>query len=694
MSDQEVQKEPETKPAEDSVKPSSSSNSTPFNDDITVFTDQRLPHLDKGTVKAYAAQGRGKTPGGFFVLIAEDDLTPRTSKSGSYVAIINPSLVRLVASGPFYWPPEKRERYGFVYENNLGKPLMANPRTGGLGWKPDDVLSFVVRPLVNVLMDFRDKDVIHGEIHPGNMFDASQAKIDRVILGDCLAVPVSYNLPAMYETIERGMADPIARGAGSFIDDMYSLGVSIAVLLRSHDPLEGMTDKEIVEHKMEYGSYNALISKDRFTGSILELLRGLLYDDAAQRWNIDDVSAWLDGRRLSPKQSAKKIKATRPIPFNGEKYLYPEALARDLSDNPSDVVQIIDGGEMGQWLERAIDDKILTGRVEKAVTMASDAGRSGAFPERLTTRLGIALHPDAPIRYRTISVMPDGVGKALTQAYLKKTNVQIYEEFINHHFVVQWVDMLIHATVDVSSIISRFDSCRNFLRQNQIGYGIERCIYFLNPECHCLSDKLKAFIVRSPEDMMDAFEEIATMPNRPLMFFDRHIVAFLSVKDRKNIDPYLPEISSDKTYKKVLAELKTLATIQKRSRLGHFPGICGWIADNLEPVYERYHDRELRKSLKSKVDRLKTGGDISKIAALFDDPKTEENDRREFRRAMKEFFDRERESKILSAKLAKDEHFGRETGRQASAFVSGVIAAIIILVTAFITLTGKNPISF
>jgi hypothetical protein len=503
-------------------------------------------------------------------------------------------------------------------------------------------------------------------------------------------MPSSYNLPVLYETIERGMADPIARGLGSFIDDMYSLGVCIAVLLRSYDPLEGLSDKEIIERKMELGTYNAIISKDRFTGSILELLRGLLYDDAGQRWNLDDVTAWLDGRRLSPKQSAKKIKATRPIQFNGEKYLHPEGLARDLYQNPSDVVQIIDGGEMGQWLERAVDDKILSTRVEKSIAMASDAGRSGAFAERLTTRLAIALHPDAPIRYRNLAVMPDGVGKGLTHAYIRKMNVQLYEEFINHHFVVQWVDMLIHSSVDVTSVISRFDSCRNFLRQTQVGYGIERCIYYLNPEGQCLSDKLKAYYVRTPEEMMAAFEAIATAPNRPLMFFDRHIVAFLSVKDRKNIDPYAPEINSEHTYKKVLGELKTLATIQKRSRMPNYPGICSWIADNLEPVYERYHDRELRKSLQNKVDKLKASGDISKIAALFDDPKTDENDRREFRRAMKEFSDRDRESRTLASKLAKNDHFGRETGRQASAFVAAMIAAIIIMITAFITLTGKS----
>ncbi len=697
MSEQEGQEDPAdnaTSPAEErgSADASALSGETPFNDDITIFLSQPLPHLDKAGVRAYAAVGRGKAPGNHVVYVCEDDLTPRTIKASNYAAIINPAVAKLVATGPFYWPPEKRQRYGFVYENTFGRPIKRDDHRGGMGWKAEDVLNSVVRPMVSALMDFRDKDITHGEIRLGNIFDGNQKKIERAILGDCLALPSSYALPVIYETIERGMCDPLSRGVGTLQDDIYALGVSITVLLRTHDPMEGFTAREIIESKMELGSYNALIGKDRFTGSILELLRGMLYDDAAQRWNLDDIGAWLDGRRLSPKQSAKKIKATRPINFNGAKYLHPETLAFDLHLNPAEAVQIIDTGEMDQWLQRAIDDKILTARVEKAVTMAAEAGRSGAYPERLTTRLSIALHPDAPIRYKNISIFPEGFGKALTHAYIHRQNIQIYEEFVQHHFVVQWVDMLVNSVVDSSALISRFDSCRHFLRQNQTGYGIERCIYFLNPECMCLSDKLRGHNVRSPEDLLLAYEQIATSPKRPALFFDRHVVAFLSVKDRKNIDPYMPNINSDRLYKKVLGELKTLATIQKRSRMQNFPEIAGWVADNLEPVYERFHDRELRKAIKLKIDKLKTGGDLSKIAALFDDQKIYDDDARDFRRAMKEHMDLDKESRTLSARLTRDTHFGRETGRQVAAFVSGVVASIIIIVTAFIILTGKAGI--
>ena len=68
------------------------------------------------------------------------------------------------------------------------------------------------------------------------------------------------------------------------------------------------------------------------------------------------------------------------------------------------------------------------------------------------------------------------------------------------------------------------------------------------------------------------------------------------------IDPFLTELNSDEYYKKVLANVKIVATIQKRSRMEKFPALAHWIAEILDPVYERYHDRALRADLKKRID--------------------------------------------------------------------------------------------
>ena len=694
MADEVAQKEPELKDGESPIpKPVGDKNNVAdivYNDDIIITPSRPLPSYDKGEIKAYAARGSAKVPRRLAALICDDQLTPRISKAANFASIINPSLVRLIASGPVDWGPDKRRHYAFIYEDNLGQPLMTNDTQGGLGWKPDNVLNTVVRPMLGTLLDLRNKDIVHGEIRLGNIFDGGVKDPDRVVLGECLSRPAS-GLPVLYETIERGMADPVGRGIGSFKDDLYSFGVCLAVLLRTNDPMKGMNAREIIEQKMEMGSYGALTGRDRFTGAILELLRGLLYDDPNQRWGLEDMQAWLDGRRLTPKQAAKKVKANRPIHFNGDKYMRPEELARDLSLNPSETVQLVDSGELDQWLERAVNDKPLTERVEKALNEAMGGeGRSAGYADRVTTCLAIAMHPDAPIRYKSVSVLPDGMGKALTRAFMLKKDIQVYQEIIQHYFIMQWVDVHTHASVDSGSLISKFDSCRAFLRQPAIGYGIERCIYYLNPECFCLSEKIERFYVRSPEDLMETFEKMSTLPDKPIRFFDRHIVAFLSVKDRKNIDPYSSEISADQPYKKILGELKTLATIQKRSRLDKYPGIAKWAAENLEPVYERLHDRELRVKTKARIEKTAVDGDLIKMAGIIDDAQLYEGDSQGFRRAMRYYYDLEEESRKLTIQLSRGDMYGRTLGRQISAVFSGIVAIIVILASAYMALNGGS----
>lgn len=665
-----------------------------FNDNIVIRFGERLPELDKGPVKAYAAQGSGKVAGSLVAMICADHLSPRSVTAGKYAGVINPYLARLVASGPVDWPQEKRQKYCFIYENNLGKPIMKDDRTGGLDWSQERVMSAVIAPMINVLTDLHNKDIVHGDIHPGNMFDGgSRTTVDKILLGECLSTPASSLMPAVYETVERALATPTARGTGTREDDLYSFGVSLAVILRSVDPMKGLSDQEIIARKMDLGSYGALTGKDRFTGSILELLRGLLYDDRNQRWTLEEVQAWTDGRRLSPKQSAKKIKAARPAILNGKKYLRPESLARDMYNNIQETVHLIESGELDQWLQRAVEDKDMRERVDQAIQSAAEAGKGAGYAERLTTRTMIALNPLAPVRYKNLCFMPDGLGKAMTEAFVLKKDMTPFVEILTYYFVMQWLDVQeVSSAVDTGALIGRFDSCRAFVRQPKIGYGLERCIYFMDPECRCLSPKLRDFYIRNPEDMMLAFEKIAESPDRPAMFFDRHSVAFLSIKDRKNIDPYLSELGAEEAYKKVLGELKVLATIQKRSRLGNFPGITRWIAGNLGPVYERFHDRMLREAVQKKVEKLKETGDLVKITTIFDNHQTYEMDNLEFRRAMRRYYDLEGEGKRLQNKLSGDKikKYGQETGQQVAAVFSGVLAAMIILGAVFLALSGRG----
>lgn len=661
-------------------------NQTNLGNDITIFTDQRLPEYDNGEIKAYRGSGKGNIPDNIIAYVCRDDLSPRTNIGANYNKIINPNLMRLVASGVVYWPEDKRHRYVLVYDSNLGKAI-ADDDHGAYGWDQDQVSNSVITPMIGLLLDFRDKEFVHGRICPTNIFDGASAKMERVVLGECLSQPAWNSLPSMYLTIEKAMTDPFGRGRGVHEEDLYSFGVMLTVLMRNTNPLKGLSEKEIIAEKIKHGSYQTLTGKDRFTGSILELLRGLLVDDVNQRWTLDEIQAWMDGRRLSPKQSAKRLKANRPLQLMGQKYIYPELLAMDMPEHVNEAAHLVTTDELDQWLQRAIDNNTLTDRVNKFRAGASDV-KGLNFQQMLVTHVCMALHPEAPIRYKKVGFLPEGIGTALTNAYVKKENVQSYVDLLTHYIGPKWVDNNEGANIDVGGLISKFESCKTFLKMPTIGFGVERCIYYLDPCAPCFSEKIRNYCVRNPEDLMDAFEHLSQKSERPHRFFDRHIVAFLSIKDRQNIDPYFYELGNSEVHQNVLGELKTLATIQKRSHLGNFPGIAEWIADNLSEVYERIHDHEKSKKLKKKVNKLIGKGDITKIAALFDDPHLFSNDKGFFFEAMKQFQLLKFEQVQLKNELDHNKAYGEESGRQIAAMVSCVIASIAILVSSFLAVSN------
>ena len=650
---------------------------------------KRLPDFDMGEVKAYRVIERNGT-GKYFGLVCEPHLVPRFRSVPVYASIANPSLASLVEVNVIDWPPAKQQRCIFVYRDNLGNRLLKEGEKPALGWKQDAVMASVVTPLIAVLQDFRNKDFVHGAIRVSNMFDGGKAKVDKIMLGECLATPASYLQPALYETIPRSMADPISRGPGTLADDMYALGVSLAVLMRSNDPLEGLSRDEIIKEKIIHGSYAAVTGKDRFKGSILELLRGLLHDDLMERWTIDEVMTWVDGRRLSPKQTIPVKKAARPISFSGNKYLQQPLLAMDLNSNPSEVVKIIESRELEQWLKRSVEDEEALERVVKAEKLASDNGKDASYEEKLISNLSMALDPVAPVRYSGLSLMGDGVGTALAEAFVLKKNIKPFVEMFLQGTFLNWLMVLTRPSVDIGGSISKFDSCRNFLRQTRIGFGIERCVYLLCPEVQCLSEKLSRYFVRTPEDLVLAFEDLCQQGKLNGLFLDRHSAAFISVKDSKSIDPYLHDFEAGELYKKVMGNLKCFATIQKRSNMKPLPHIAQNLMSNIGVVLERYHDREIREKLKKGIERYAEAGDLVKMAGLLDNVEVMTKDMEAYRAAIREYRELTEEARSLEISMQNRGQFGITTGRDAAAIISGILSVIVILFLTFAAMTKKS----
>ena len=659
--------------------------------EIEIYPDQRLPHLDQGPVKAYAASGRGKEKA--YALLCEKALVPQINGASKYLTLAHSSLPRLIGAGLVNWAPTKEQRYVFVYENKLGLPFANPSNVMAMGIKADTVYQGLLKKFVPMLKELRDLEFVHGNIRVSNLYTGGGNGFEKIMLGECLATPPAYLYSATYEPIERASALPLGRGTPSYTDDLYSFGVMLAVLMRTSDPLAGKSDEEIVAHKIEHGSYQALTGKERFSGTILELLRGLLNDDAKQRWTIDDIVVWLDGQRVSPKQASPlKPKAARPIEFIGEKYLRPQVLSLDFYKSPPTAQKLYDSGELKLWLNRSIQDKALEENAEHAINAAKELGMSGeSYAERVAAFLSIAFGPGMPLNYKGVKFMPEAFGRLLAESFAYNKNLNIFAEILQTSMVNFWASMADTVSAESVEILNKFETCRAFLRQNSQGYGLERCLYYLCPEAPCMSEKLKDFYVRGPEELLLAYEYMANNGTRPERFFDRHIIAFLSVKDRVVIDPYIPDLSSSEPHRQIRGAIKVFSIIQRRGKLPSLPGVVEWICSGIDPLVNQLHDREQRAKLKSQIGKLKEKGEIDRVEQVFDNVQMLQADEAGFRQAMREYANYKNEYAETEHKLKNDPKFGYSEGRKTSALVSGCIAAIIILVYLVINMSSMKP---
>lgn len=657
---------------------------------ITIDSSQPLPQYDRGPINAYKAngkiQGQGDIP--LFAYICDRNPLPRLGDIAAIKSMTSYNMATLVSHGVVKWPSVDGERYAIVYKDNLGAPLLGRNDSQASAMSIEVVTEKILTPLVQAFRDLREKDIFHGAVHPANIWTSDKEAMSHVVLGDCLVTPPSYTQPAIYEVPNRAMADPIARGHGRHSDDMYALGVTLVMLMRKH-PGEDLSDEEIIRKKIQIGSFNAITGNERFTGSTLELLRGLLHDDENERWSIDDVAAWLDGRRLKPRTGIKRAKATRPLLFSQKRYSYTETLAMDLSKDILELKRIISDGELDNWLQRAVEKKFESEELKTAELLAEQSTANN-YDSALVCYMSMALDPRAPIRYKGKSLMPLGTGAALVEACMRQTDLQAFSEILSTGIINHFTREHDPDHVEAGTILARFDACQKFMKNAKSGSGLERAVYVLSPHVPCLSPKLKDYFVMRGGAIVQAYENAAKNEKLPKRLLDRHIIAFLFARETKLIEGFLRDFDSPLVYRQLIVELRVMAKLQEHFKTGPVPHLAKAMIKHFEPVYARFHDVSSQERIKKYAESYAEQGNLIEIAELVDSFDARERDRVAFFQAMKDYKKLVEDRKKLVVKLEDKDEFGKKTGRDIAATASCVLSILIILIITFIYFSSSG----
>ncbi|WP_135078740.1 protein kinase family protein [Terasakiella sp. SH-1] len=645
-------------------------------DRYSIHPSLPIAELSTPSAKAYVAEDKRNTERKLFALVCPPFLGARTGVMDVLKGANIRGSMNLVEWGTVFWPPISQRTVIVIYERPGGGRLLDH-----LGQiNQHEWVRKIIEPLCHGLMELSSRGVTHRQIRPSNLYFLD-GSMDRLVLGDCTCVPSGYDQPILFETLERGAAPPQGRGAGDIADDMYALGVSIMFAIAGGNPVPHLrTDDDILYAKMVDGSYATLVGQEAVPVNMVECLRGLLSDDERERWSLEQLDLWINGRRLTPIQKKAAPKAKRYIDYAGREHFNTRTLALAVTRMPSQVDKLVKDDMLETWLKRDLEDSDLAARASNAIHMAQN---QAGDKDVMAARIGIVLDPSLPIRYKDVWCMPDGFGTTLAHSILHKGNANNPIELVTRGLPRAWFDAQdLYNPVHVA-LEKNFDQLQDFVQQRKIGYGVERVLYETNPTIACQSPLILEEYVTTIKELMPALERVSAKIDKKKKPIDRHIVAFIAARLNQNIDPHLKSVGDEREDIATLGMISLLALVQWRTKAGTLMAFTSWVGAHMGPAIKAYHSKSIREELEKEVPKLIRKGNLADLFNLLDNPEQRAQDQMEFDEARKEFEDAEIEVKDIEGNEKSMQKNSSRMGEQAAAMTSIVISLLIITVTFF-----------
>ncbi|HYE48898.1 MAG TPA: serine/threonine protein kinase [Azospirillaceae bacterium] len=646
-----------------------------------------LPGFDGPGGHAYVFRSARERRTDQYAVVCRIPAPPRIEALSALRAMEHPSLVRVTDWATVDWTPDRARRFAICFERPSGRPLMETLDEMRDPLPEDQLVRGVLASLLSGLKELSRAGLTCGGVRPTNLF-VKDANATSVLIGDFVSGPAGYAQPVLFETVERGIAQRSGRGPGSIADDLYALGVTLLVLALGRSPVRGLDDNAVRQMKMERGTWATLTAQTKVPQNLVEPLRGLTTDDAKQRWSLNDLDMWMQGRRLSPKQPQVARRAQRPLEFDGQELWNVRTVAHALSRNVPAATQVIGSGELDRWLRRALNEELKAELVQQAINSAA-AGRPGSVEDRIVARVCIALDPTSPIRYKGCAVMPDGIGTALAEAMRTGEGLQALAEIVLFQMVGFWVNCYPDFRPEHVPLVQTYDSLRSLLEQTGPGFGIERVLYEVAPAVPCLSLQVRDQYALTLPDLMAALDGAGSRPSRGRDPVDRHVAGFVAAHHRKLHDRLLSSLApGGDPVQRVSGMLALLVEVQRRFGPPKLPGLADWLVVLAEPLFKRFHNRRTRERLKHEAQRVARDGHLEPLVHIIDDPKVLAEDQHGFAKAMRQHDALSQQIANIRLEMGDRGGITATTGRQIAAVASSVVAMVILVLIVIVMAGG------
>ena len=642
-----------------------------------IHPDRPLPELRSPNAAGFVAIDRDRPTSSLFGLVCDAELPPRHEVLAALHGLRAEALLAPHDWGVIDWPATGRKHFAIIFDRPTGGRVVQSLTQAIEPMHEDELIHHVLPPLVASLRELLAAGFTHRAIRPTNLFwrDAAHRAL---VFGECVSTPPAALQPIACETIESAMAMPAGRGNGTASEDLYALGVTIIFLLFGRNPVAALSDDQLLADKIGRGSYNALLRGERLNGAIVEALRGLLTDDPRERWNVQDLEMWLEGRRLSPKQPALVKRAARPFEFSGHAFFTARALAYAFSRDPVSAARALKAPDFEIWMQRSLCDEERSKMLAAALAEGHDVGLTG-HDERLVARVCVALDPAAPVRYKGFAAAIDGFGTALVAAFRGRGSVQQIAEAMGGRLPQFWFSAQSGLKPELVPILKSFERLRLHLEDRRPGFGIERIAYEMNSKLHCLSPAIEAEYVVEAGEVLAALERVSEKRTGDDFQIDRHLAAFIAARYRSSGTDWFDSLHSVDASQRALGALYLLARLQTFRGPAAVPALAQRLGRQLPMVVDRYHNRSRRQRLKAELPKVVAKGNLGDLLSFVDNASDRVRDLQGFQQALRDYNAIDRDLDLLRLETPRRPEKAAELGARYAATTASLLAWVIAL---------------
>ena len=627
--------------------------------------------LNNNGAKAYKASDITNKDKLLFALICSKETTPRLSILPYLKTINAPHLLKLVEYGIVTQPNSTEAVMALIYQRPLGGRVMDDmsmPFQNNAA-----AVQTLLLELLESFQELRPYGITHRAIRLNNLYYLDETK-KTIVIGDCAASFPAFYQPAVYETIPSLMAQKEGRGNGTDKDDVYALGVLGLFLFAGKETGIELSVSEILNIKLQKGSYPALAGGTKITVGFANILRNMMADLPDQRWSTLAAFENLETKAGKINFTAKTPTAKKAFILIDQKYYTAVDVAYNIMKHPKDAFELYNGGKLTDWIRNGLENEELALAIDKAVKTTVD---NSPNHELSIAKICAYLAPHFPIKTGKISLFPDALPKALYYAYKHEEDVNDYARLCSYDLLRLWYinqsDMRTPAPIN---------DVKNYVQSQAIGYGLDRVMYELDEDIPCLSKLVINDFISSPTRVLRALNNnYNNTQNKP---FDNHLIAYLRSKKEKKIDGILIDLNAKIPALEASAIVRLFTTMQNKFGPQELPKLTQWLSVFSMPLIKSYHNVKYQKYLENELLKINKSGKIYEIQELLESEEARQKDNEEYNIARKTVARLLNEKRMLSSNDNKWEDATRDLAIKGTC----LIAVIVMLISFVVNLMG------